>query len=174
MKNCAECMRKHSQPKEPMKPSCLPSYPWERVGVELFELRGPTYLLVVDYYLRYPEVISLTSTTSSRVITSLKSVFACFGTEVVSDNGPQFSSEAFHTFASKYCFQHVTSSPHYPQSNGLVKRKVQTVKHLLNNSTDQHSALLSYRATPLPWCGRSPAELLMGRCIRTDIPQTPD
>ena len=32
-------------------------------------------------------------------------------------------------------------------------------------------ALLSYRATPFPWCGLSPAELLMGRCLRTAVPQ---
>ena len=32
-------------------------------------------------------------------------------------------------------------------------------------------ALLSYRATPLPWCGLSPAKLLMGQTLRTDIPQ---
>ena len=32
-------------------------------------------------------------------------------------------------------------------------------------------SLLSYRATPLPWCGISPAELLMGREIRSNIPQ---
>ena len=31
--------------------------------------------------------------------------------------------------------------------------------------------MLSYRATPPPWCGLSPAELLMGRRIHTDIPQ---
>ena len=32
-------------------------------------------------------------------------------------------------------------------------------------------ALLSYRVTPMPWCVPSPAELLMGRRIRTDVPQ---
>ena len=54
------------------------------------------------------------------------------------------------------------------QSNGLAERTVKTVKKLISN-TDHPllSLLLSYRATPLPWCGLSPAKLLMGRCIRT-------
>lgn len=49
---------------------------------------------------------------------------------------------------------------------------VQTMKRILKNSPDPYKAVLSYRATPLPWCKRSPAELLMGLCIRTSIPQT--
>ena len=82
-------------------------------------------------------------------------------------------------FAERYCFTHMTSSPHYPQSNGLDKRTVKTVKKLISNTDDPYLALLSYRATPLPWCGLSPAELLMGRRICTDVPQikkylTPD
>ena len=49
---------------------------------------------------------------------------------------------------------------------------VQTVKHLLRRSEDPHLALLSYRATPHPWCKLSPAELCMGRRLRTPIPVT--
>ena len=45
------------------------------------------------------------------------------------------------------------------------------MKKLLKGSSDPHMALLSYRSTPLPWCGLSPAELLMGRSIRSNIPQ---
>ena len=48
---------------------------------------------------------------------------------------------------------------------------VKTVKALLKESPDVYLALLSYRATPLPWCRLSPAELLMGRRICTDVPQ---
>uniref|UniRef100_A0A1X7V3Y6 Integrase catalytic domain-containing protein n=1 Tax=Amphimedon queenslandica TaxID=400682 RepID=A0A1X7V3Y6_AMPQE len=55
----------------------------------------------------------------------------------------------------------VTSSPHYPQSNGLVGRAVKTVKSLLETSQDVYLALLTYGFRPLLWCQLSPAELLM-------------
>lgn len=88
----------------------------------------------------------------------------------MSDNGPQYSSEAFKEFANTYQFQHVTSSPHYPQANGEAERAVGTVKSLWKKETDQTEALLAYRATPLEH-GYSPAQLLMGRHLRTTVSQ---
>jgi len=151
----------------------LPDYPWQRIATDLFELRGVHYLLIVDYFSCYPEVLRLTTTTSAAVITAMKAVFARHGIpEVVrSDNGTQYSSHEFAVFAESYGFQHTTSSPHYPQSNGQAERMVQTVKRLMTNSADSSMVLLTYRATPLPWCGLSPAELCMGRQIRTTILQ---
>ena len=64
-----------------------------------------------------------------------------------------------------------TSSPRYLQSNGQVERTVQTVNQMLKKSGNICMALLSYWATPLPWCNLSPAELLMGRHIQTPLPQ---
>ena len=126
-----------------------------------------------DYFLRYPEVIKLTSTTSSAIISVLKSIFSRHGIPetVRSDNGPQYSSDLFAKFANTYDFKHITSSPLFAQSNGQVERMVQTVKQLLKRSEDPYMALMSYCATPLPWCDRSPTELLMGRKIRTSLPQ---
>ena len=92
----------------------------------------------------------------------------------MSDNGPQYSSQEFANFAKTYDSCHITSSPHYPQSNGLAERAVQTVKKLLKESKDPYQAVLSYRSTPLPWCNISPAELLMGRQLRTALPQVDD
>ena len=171
---CPHCSKEKIQRKEPLMPSSLPDYPWQKIGTDLFTLDGTTYLLTTDYFSRYPEVIKLTTTTSASIIAALKSIFSRYGIpeKVVSDNGPQYSSQEFSDFAREYGFQHVTSSPHFPQSNGHSERAVQTVKKLLKGSEDPYMALLSYRSTPLPWCGYSPAELLMGRCIRSNLPQT--
>ena len=69
-----------------------------------------------------------------------------------------------------YPFNYLTNSLRFPQGNGQVERMVQTIKRLLKHSVDLHLAVLSYRATPMPWCGLSPSELCMGRRIRTTIP----
>ena len=176
VERCKECTKEAPKRKEPLIITPLPKYPWQMVGVDLFELNKDHYILMVDYFSRYPEAIKLSSTTSAAVITVMKSIFARHGIpEVVrSDNGPQFSAEEFAKFANCYGFQHVTSSPRYQQSNGQVERMVQTVKKMIQKSDDPYLAIMSYRATPHPWCNLSPAELLMGRRMRTTIPQAKD
>jgi len=116
----------------------------------------------------------LNNTTSAGVISFLKTNFARYGipATLISDNGPQFSSKEFQDFAKTYSFCHITSSPRFPQSNGLAECMVRTVKKLLHGASDPHLALLSYRTTPLPWCNLTPSELLMGRQLKTDVPQT--
>ena len=176
IKKCPECSRDSTPHKEPLIPSTLPDYPWQKIATDLFTLKGDSHIVIVNYFSRYPEVIRLRSTTSQSVITALKSAFARHGIPetAVSDNGPQFSSEEFAAFANAYLFTHVMSSPRFPASNGQAERTVKTVKNLLKDAEDPFLALLSYRSTPLPWCGKSPAELLMGRSLRNTLPQTKD
>ena len=167
VKNCLHCAECNRPTKEPLMGSELPAYPWQKVGTDLFVLNGATYVVIVDYFSRYPEVIKLALTTSQSIIAALKSNYVrCSIPEiVVSDNGPQYSSQEFTGFAKAYSFSHITSSLHYPQSNGHMERAVKTVKNLLTDSGDHNLS------TPLTWCGYSPAELLMGRTIRSDLPQ---
>ena len=129
--------------------------------------------MAADYFFRYIEVIKLGNTTSRNIIEGLKSMFSRHGIPgtIVSDNGPQYSSCEFSAFAMAYIFCHTTSSPYYPQSNGQAERAVQTAKQLLTKSEDPYLALLTYRATPTPWCNLSPSQLLMGRHLRTTLLQ---
>ena len=119
----------------------------------------------------YPEIALLRNTSSSEVIIRCKGIFACHGIpeHVISDNGPQFASAEFSKFAKKYGFNHQTSSPRYPQANGMAEKGVGIVKNLIMKSQDPYLALLSYRSSPLS-CAYSPAELLMGRKIRNRLP----
>ena len=116
VKNCSVCRKCTNQRSEPLITTALPELPWQRVGTDLFEFKGQSYLLIVDYYSRFIEVALLNRTTAEEVILRTKGMFARFGIPevVVSDNGPQYSSEAYAAFARQYQFEHVTSSPRYP------------------------------------------------------------
>ena len=108
--------------------------------------KGESYVVVTDYYSRYPEVLKLRDITAKGVIDALKAIFSRHGIPetLVSDNGPQYSSELFALFAVEYNFMHVTSSPHFPRCNGHAERSVQTVKNILRKSEDPLLAMLIY------------------------------
>ena len=175
VEKCPICCKHRVQHVEPLLPSPFPSRLWEKVGTDLFEWKKSNYIVVIDYYSRYIEIAKLSSTTSLDVVRHLKSIFARHGipNTVVSDNGPQFSSSTFSDFSKSYGFNHTTSSPRYPQANGQAERAVRTVKELLSKNEDPYLALLAYRDTPLE-NGYSPAQLLMGRSLRTTVPVHPE
>ncbi|KAI2647390.1 Transposon Tf2-8 polyprotein [Labeo rohita] len=175
IETCEFCIEnKRAQHKEPLQSTPLPERPWQRIAIDLCMHKGKQYLVVSDYYSRYLEILLLQATTSEHVIQRLKALFARFGIpeQIVSDNGPQFVSEAWRSFCNMYDTQHITSSPHNPQGNGHAERAVQTAKRILKQD-DPVVALMSFRATPTSSTGVSPAELLMGRKIRTTLPTLP-
>lgn len=173
---CAFCEEhKPMQRHEPLITTPLPDGPWKVLATDLCEFKKRSYLIVVDYYSRYIEICDLSkSSTSAVVIGKLKNMFAKYGCpeEVRSDGGPQYTSQEFKHFAKEYCFRHVTSSPHFPQSNGAAERAVQVAKGILKQQ-DPYLALMMYRSTPHSATGVSPAQLLFGRRIRTPLPALP-
>ena len=49
--------------------------------------------------------------------------------EFHSDNGPPFNFNEFSAFAAMYEFEHVTTSPEYPQSNGRVETQISSLPY---------------------------------------------
>ena len=92
----------------------------------------------------------------------------------MTDNGPQFSSDEFHKFSSGWGFEHVTSSPHYPQSNGKAENAVKTVKRLFSkcakSGQSEFRALLDWRNTPTEGMNSRPAQRFLGCRCKTLLP----
>ena len=177
IQHCAPCnINKSHQQKEPLQLHTVPDRAWQIVGTDLFEWEGKSYLLLVDSYSGWIEIDQLHSTTSTATINKMKHHFARFGIplEVQSDNGPQYSSRDFKEFAATWGFTHTTSSPEYPQSNGLAERGVQTAKHMMtkakHDGSDAYLALLALRNTPRDNTLGSPAQRMLCRRTQTTLP----
>ena len=132
--NCQVCAQyRRSNQREPLLLHNIPQRPWAKVGGDLFEIGGQTFMVLVDYYSGFFEIDSLKQTRSENIIRCCKAHFARYGIPdtLITDNGPQFSSAEFKRFSKDYHFEHKTSSPQYPQSNGMAEKAVQTAKRLL-------------------------------------------
>ncbi|XP_033231495.1 uncharacterized protein K02A2.6-like, partial [Belonocnema kinseyi] len=177
IRNCSNCIQERSNPKESFKTENPPIRPWQRLGADLFKHGGKWYLIVVDYFSRYIEIAKLSSLSEKTIIERITQLFSRHGIseELVSDNGPKFRNE-FKKFAEEYYFRHITSSPYFSQSNGEAEAAVKIAKQLIKkNGSDCNQlakALLSYRSTRLA-NGFSPAEMLMNRKLRTEVPTLP-
>ena len=134
------------------------------------------YLLTVDYFSGFFEIDKMTTNTASQVINKLKPHFARYGIprQLVSDNGPQFSSREFEKCAHLWKFEHNTSSTMYLRSNGKAKVGVKLAKNTLRKTIgcggDVQLALLELRNTPKQDAGASPAQILFGRQTQSLLP----
>ena len=176
--SCLTCNKYcNEQTKEPLIPHSVPQRPWQKVGADIFSFARRDYLLVVDYYSKFPEVAFLEDKTAFSVIRQLKVIFARHGIpeEVIADNMP-FASKQINQFATEWDFKITTSSPTYAQSNGQSERHIQTVKKLLKKAAEEGSdpllALLQFRNAPISGLDVSPAQLLFSRKLRTKLPMT--
>ena len=92
-----------------------------------------------------------------------------------SDNGPQFASHLFAEFAKERNFDHNTSSPRNPRSNGQAEAVVKIIKGLLTcaqySGQDSYFALLAYRSTTIDTHLHLLAKMLYQRTICTTLPQ---
>ena len=106
---------------------------------------------------------------SSTVVLHTKRIFSKFGILkiVISDNGPEFAGKSYREFSKQWDFQHDTSSPRYPESNGQVERTIQmfkkTLRKVFTNYGDPYLALLATRVCHGPYDYTVPATLFFNR-----------
>ena len=103
--HCVPCQaHSRSQQKKPAIPVEVPSRPWQKLGVDLFFQGSHWYVIITDYYSKYPWIKKLEAISSKEVISALKFCFSEFGIpkEVISGNGEQFTLREYQNFAAKY------------------------------------------------------------------------
>ncbi|XP_011437820.3 retrovirus-related Pol polyprotein from transposon 297 [Magallana gigas] len=174
---CSTCNKmQDQQSNQPLITHDVPKIPWTKLGVDIFTYQNQDYLVTVDYFSDFFELDILTDTSAMTVIDCLKQQFARHGIPdtVISDNGPQFKSADFHTFACDWEFEHSTSSPYHSQSNGKAESAVKIAKKLvkkcISSKTDIWKAILDWRNTPTKDMNCSPVQRLMSRRTRHSLP----
>ena len=165
---------------EPLRMSPMPTEPWQTPHIGLCGPfpTGESLLVLVDACFRWPAVETLRTTT---IINRLQNIFSQFGypAEIVSDNGPQFTSYDFKSFLNSCGIKHRLITPYWPAVNATVERFNKTLAKAikaahaegLNWKQELPKFLMMYRATPHLSTGISLAELFLGRRIKTKLPQ---
>ena len=179
-RRCQVCIKRSRPAREPLQPHKIPDGLWMKLGMDFFDLKGKCYILICDYFSKFPFMFSCKTSWCS-LKDRLIDLFANEGypREIISDNGSPFNSQEFADFLSSHGVRHTTSSPHYPQSNGFIECQIQTVKNLLYKALDAgtrsfQDVLTELRSTKIGNDLPSPAEILHGKSLITGEPVTVD
>ena len=182
--SCDACrQRLPSQPKEEMlEDEQEPTKPFECVGADLFTIGGKEYLAYIDRLSGWPVVHAFNKAgiTTADVIKPIRKTFMDHGIPKIfeSDNGPQFSSTGFQSFLKEWRIKWRSSSPYYPQSNGLAENGVKKLKAMVIKIIEERGhldedvltrAMIELRNTPGPF-GVSPATVVYGYELRSLLP----
>lgn len=124
-------------------------------------------------------VIVMQTATMEVNIRALRKLFVTHGLPdvLVSDNGAQLTAREFETFLAERGIKHALIALYRPVSNGQVERLVRVTKETLtrmgpgNWQEKVDAFLLVQHITPSTITQKSPAELLMGRRLRSRLDQ---
>ncbi|XP_058038731.1 uncharacterized protein K02A2.6-like, partial [Ahaetulla prasina] len=176
---CQACQESRPlPPTAPIREWERPQGPWSRIHIDFAgPFHGQTFLVVVDAYSKWLEIILMRSMTAEAVISVLRRLFVTHGLPdtLVSDNGPQFTATQFEGYLAEEGIRHALSAPFHPATNGLAERFVRSAKEALSRikpgdwQTKIDTFLAVQHRTPCVTTGRSPAKLLMGRKLRCPL-----
>lgn len=180
-KGCETCAAQaDAPPRQTPRPWPWPSRPWSRVHLDFMgPIFGKTYLVVVDAMSKWLEVFQVPSTAANWTIDKLTELFGRWGLprQVVSDNGPPFTSEVLAFFNKTRGIEHIFTAPFHPSSNGAAENAVKTLKRVIKKAVHEkqdvsralNTFLMYYRNTEHTSTGESPAALMLGRRLRTRL-----
>ena len=176
VQKCTTCQQSQpAQSAEPMMTHPIPELPWQFLSCDCFEYEQKNYLVMVDHYSDYIEIVPLKDLTSKTMIKCMKPIFATHGSPSVllTDGASYFVSSEFEQFTTSWDIKHVTSSPYHHKSNGKAEVSVKLAKNIVkktSNNGDLWKAILEWRNAITPGMKSSPVQRLMSRRTRSFLP----
>ena len=131
VKCCKTCIQHMAtQHIQPMIPRDVPVVPWQDLTTDFFTFKNKEYLLVAYIFSKYPFTFKISTKTADTIICKFMQLFSQYVTpkSLTTNNRPPFASETFAKFMLIQRVDHITTSPHYPKSNGFIDRQVKTIK----------------------------------------------
>ena len=61
-RRCQECICRSQPPKEPLQAHEVPQEPWERITMDYFYMNGRLYILICDYFSKFPFLFQVKTT----------------------------------------------------------------------------------------------------------------
>ena len=154
--------------------SCpISQLPWQAVASDCFELEEEHYAVLVDLYSDFIEVAHLPDMSTKTLIQQMKPILATHGTPalLITDNGTNYSSQEFKEFTQAWNINYITTSPHYPKSNGKAESAVKIIKGIISKAKkegmDMWKCILEWRNSPTPGTSSSPSQRLISRRTRS-------
>ena len=175
VQTCGTCQAHRPTPqKQPASPPPQPQCPGDILCTDHFELEGKDYLVFYDLFSQFPFLLSVPDKGAAAFLTCLRTVCEVSGLprQLCSDGGGAFTSEEARKFYATYGISHRLSTPRYPQSNGAAESAVKFLKRLkatCQTVEDLFRAILYARNTPKPGMLCSPAQIFLGRNLRTPL-----
>ena len=168
----------------PMMERETPGGPWQHCSADFKGPIGGTggyyFHVLIDNYSRWPEVEVVKSTSFQELRPALDRSIGLLGVpvSVTHDRGPPYNSAEWKKYAKEKGFETRACTPEHPEGNGLAERfmsvLVKTVHAAVALDKDPKvevaRRVMNYRNTPHPSTGKTPAQLMMGRKLRTKVP----
>jgi hypothetical protein len=154
------------------------------IASDYFSFAGFHYFVLVDRYSNWPSVYKATGDGAKELVRVLREYMGTFGvmSEISSDGGSQYTSEAFKQLCKKYQIHSRISSVAFPHSNAKAEGCVKLCKRIIRDNIGPNGSLntdgllaglLNFRNTPDRDTHLSPAQIIFGRRIKDYLPIKP-
>ena len=149
--NCEICQQsKYDRNPVKIKINVTPTAakPFEVLHADTFTFEKTKFLTIIDSFSKFAQAYHLNSLTATEIVDNLIKFFSQHGIprQIIVDNGTEFKNTVVTELLALHKIKVHFTSPHHPQSNGLIERFHSTLsEHLriLNTRGFQKSPIIS-------------------------------